>query len=161
MNEQSEKVENDFQREEGKTIDEKIEELLNRGWILLPESCSIPTCFTPLIQNVNGQKYCVGCESWVFTAERTKKQKNGEIVPYNDKSQSLQILRDSDKQIKPKTKKYSFDYSINQSVLQCLQSKLYFLSTLLNTLSDVDKIKNTLETIKICLEDINLTKNLL
>jgi hypothetical protein len=138
---------------------EKIEGMLNLGWILLPESCSIPTCQTPLLQSSNGDKYCVGCEAWYFDRQRPQKQKLGELIPISSLKREIQLIKNSDKQIQ-KSNKYGFDYVINQTTLQCLQTKLYFLISLLNTQSDITQIKEILDTIKICLENIKLAKNL-
>jgi hypothetical protein len=95
----------------------------------------------------DGQKYCVGCEQWQF---EKKRQKYGEIM--------LKGVTDvQPKEMSVQTKaSLNLDSLLNESLIRCLQTKLYFLSSLLNKESDVNKIKELLETIKYCLEDIRL-----
>jgi hypothetical protein len=103
------------------------------------------------MRSPSGDKYCAGCEAWHFEHQRPQKQKIGELVP---------MSKDTDIQLKQTglqtPYRPSFDYVLNQSVIRCLQTKLYFLSTLLNNESDPSKIRELLSTINICLEDIRL-----
>jgi uncharacterized Zn finger protein (UPF0148 family) len=161
------------QPEEDKhNLEEKLEELLRQGWIMLPESCRIPrnkfikkiilNCFTnliffldcncPLMQTPNGEKYCAGCESWQFEHQRPQKHKFGELVPLS-KDTDIQL---KNTQISKINNRDSFDYMLNESLIRCLQTKLYFLTTLLNNEIDVLKIRDILSTINLCLQDISM-----
>lgn len=97
------------------------------------------------MQSPNNQKYCVGCETWVFDV-RPKRQKYTDVI----------ALKNCDLTVKKSMPKLEYQDFMNQSVIQCLYSKLYFLTTLLNTEKDVTKIKEILTTIKLCMEDINM-----
>jgi hypothetical protein len=112
-------------------------------------------CNCPLMKSTNGQKYCVGCEAWHFDGkDRPIKQNFGELVPMS-KDTEIQL---KDSQIDKKYRKKSFDYVLNQSVTRCLQTKLFYLATLLNNESDILKIKEILETMNICLENIRMSQ---
>ncbi len=61
--------------EDNKSVEDKLGDLIMQGWTLLADHCFIDSCHTPLVkENVTNQIYCVGCEAWVFTKERTKKE---------------------------------------------------------------------------------------
>jgi hypothetical protein len=104
------------------------------------------------MQTPNGEKYCAGCESWHFVHQRPQKQKFGELVPLS-KDTDIQL---KETQLSKINNKQSFDYVLHESVIRCLQTKLYFLTTLLNNESDVVKIRDILSTINLCLEDISM-----
>jgi hypothetical protein len=104
----------------------------------------------------NGQKYCVGCESWHFDTER-QKMKYGELVSLEGK-QRVQ-LKPTDLQKLPKQMNYN-KFSINQQVLQSLNIKLIYLSTQLNIETDLLKTKEILECIKLCMENIRTASKL-
>jgi hypothetical protein len=99
------------------------------------------------------QKYCPGCEIWYFEHERPK-QKFGELVTLP--KQDI-VLKKTDL---AKRNDNSYHFLHNQSIIQSLQTKLYFLSTLLNNETDVGKIKEILTTMKVCLEDISIATGL-
>ncbi len=103
------------------------------------------------MKSPNDQKYCVGCEAWHFDQEPFKKEKFGELVPL---ANTDVLLKDS--KLAKKYRGKQFDYVLNQSVIRSLQSKLYYLCTLLNSESDVTKINEILTTINMCLENIRM-----
>jgi hypothetical protein len=105
------------------------------------------------MRNPNGQKYCVGCEAWHFDKER-QKQKYGELVSLQGK-QNLQ-LKPTDVQKLPKPIKFS----MNQTVVQSLQIKLVYLSNQLNNETDLTKTKQILESMRLCLDNIQLANKL-
>ncbi len=96
-----------------------------------------------------GHKYCPKCEMWHFLHERPQKQKIEDVVKMPPRD--LANL--------PKTQ-FDYDGMLNQCVLKSLQTKLYFLSTLLNSEVDCEKINGILSAIKICLEDIAMLKTI-
>jgi len=101
----------------------------------------------------NNQKYCAGCEAWHYDLQETKNQKFGELVPlYSNKTDLM--LKESN--LTKKYRKKSFDYVLNQSVVRSLQSKLFYLSTILSSENNLQKIKEILSTMNICLENIRM-----
>lgn len=138
-------------------VDQKLADLMMRGWVLLAESCPIETCGCPLMKNIDGQKYCAGCEMWHFEKERPVKQKFGELVSLKDK-QNIQVKHTE----LSKLPKNILDYSmtLSKGVVQSLQLKLGYLSGLLNIETDVNKIKDILESMRICIDNIQNAKNL-
>lgn len=106
--------------------------------------------------NQAGQKYCAWCEAWQFDHEKKKKQKLGELAPVNKRT-DIQL---KENKLQKRFNKNLFDFNLNQSVVRCLQTKLFFLSTLLNNESDLAKIKEILNTINICLENIRMAVGL-
>ncbi len=100
------------------------------------------------MQTPNGQKYCVGCEAWHFDMKR---QKYGELV-----LKGVTDILPKQMELQRVLPTQSFDHALNQSVIRCLQTKLYFLTTLLNNESDLNKIKDLLQTIGLCLENIRM-----
>ncbi len=105
----------------------------------------------------NGQKYCAGCEAWEFDHERPEKHNHGEVANFNTVNTGIQL---KESKISKRFEKQSFPYALNQSVIQCLQTKLFFFVSLLNSETDVNKCKDILITIKICLENIKMTSSL-
>lgn len=139
--------------EQEKTLEQKVEELLSKGWLIINESCPLVYCQTPLMTHPDiGQKYCPRCEIWHFEHERIKKQKIEDVVKMPDRNIVL----------KEKEKSYDFNYEgiLQKCVIKSLETKLFYLSTLLNSENDVDKIKNILTTIKLCLDDVILAKSM-
>ena len=104
------------------------------------------------MQSSNGDKYCAGCEAWHFDHQRPKKQ-NFQELGIVKKDTDLQLKETS---LDNQQRKKSFGFVLHQSVIRCLQTKLYFLTTLLNNENDVSKIKELLDLINTCLENIRL-----
>ena len=105
------------------------------------------------MQSPNGDKYCPGCESWQFVHERTPKS----LVPLS-KETELQV-KELNLQ-KPHNKPFPYDFVLHQSVIRCLQTKLFFLTTLLNNEKDLNKIKELLSLINMCLINLRMAVNL-
>jgi hypothetical protein len=106
---------------------------------------------------MNGQKYCVGCESWHFEKERPKKQKFGELVSLQGK-QNIQV-KPTEIQKCPKSLNFN-KISISQEVVQSLQVKLLYLASQLNNETDVCKTKTILESMKLCMENLAIANKL-
>ena len=140
-------------------IDKKLSNLMMKGWILLADVCPIESCSCPLMKSPDGQRYCVGCEMWHFEKEKKVKQKFGELVALQGK-QNIQLKsRATEVSTIPKNN-VNFNLTLNKNVLNSLQLKLAFLSNLLNTESNIDKTKEILECMKICMDNIQASKNL-
>lgn len=114
------------------------------------------------MKSPNGQKYCVGCEMWQFDKDMSlgRKQRFGDLVPLQGK-QDLVCKENKLQNKNMKNVNFNMNYSLNQTIIQCLQTKLYFLATLLNNESNVIKIREILDTIKVCMEDIKMAKTIL
>jgi len=142
-------------------VDKKLADLMMRGWVLLAESCPIDSCGCPLMRNLEGQKYCCGCEMWHFDKERPVKQKFAELVSLKGK-QNVQIKPNTQhtevSKITPK-KNIDFNMNMNGGVLQALQLKLAYLANQLNSEVDLTKTKQILENINLCLNNMELAKN--
>jgi len=60
------------EKEENKSVEQKLGDLMMQGWTMLADACFKESCQTPLMRdNVTKQVYCVGCEAWVCTKEKT------------------------------------------------------------------------------------------
>jgi len=140
--------------------DRKLADLMMRGWVMLAETCPVETCGCPLMKNFEGQKYCVGCEMWHFDKDRPIKQNFGELVSLQGK-QNIQLKNNKSTELS-KVQKNMIDYemTLNKSVTQSLQLKLAYLSSMLNVETDISKTKEILECIKICIENIQSSKNI-
>ena len=147
------------QEEPSTTVEKKLGDLMMRGWTMLAESCPIETCGCPLMRNLDGQKYCCGCEMWHFDKDRPVKQKFGELVALKGK-QNVQRVENSSTHTEvsklPTNKKNSF----SGSVIQALQLKLAYLSNLLNADSDIGKSKEVLECMRLCMDNIMMAKSM-
>jgi hypothetical protein len=108
------------------------------------------------MRNLNGQKYCVGCEAWHFDKEH-KKQKFGELVSLHGK-QNIQV-KPTEVQKIPKPLNFN-KFSISQQVLQSLHVKLAYLSNQLNNETDLEKTRQILECMKLCMENIQAANKL-
>jgi uncharacterized Zn finger protein (UPF0148 family) len=140
-------------------VDKKLADLMMRGWVMLAESCPVETCGCPLMKNLDGQKYCVGCEMWHYDKDRPIKQKFGELVSLKGK-QNIQIKTQQHTEVSKITPKIDYNLTLNKSVLQSLQLKLAYLSNLLNAETDINKTKEILECIKICMDNIQTAKSI-
>ena len=141
-------------------VDKKLADLMMRGWTLLAESCPIESCGCPLMRNLDGQKYCCGCEMWHFDKDRPVIQRFGELVSLKGK-QNVQLTNKQHTEVsKVPPKNIDYNYTLNKSVIQSLQLKLAYLTNILNSESDLTKSKEILECIRICMDNISLAKNL-
>jgi uncharacterized Zn finger protein (UPF0148 family) len=137
-------------------VDQKLANLMMQGWVMLGESCPVETCRCPLMRNSQGQKYCCGCEMWHVDQDRPKKQRFGELVALHGK-QNIQ-LKDSTSTELSKINNIEIHFSTN--LQQSLQLKLIYLSSLLNNESDLNKTRQILDSIKLCMENIKNAKDL-
>jgi uncharacterized Zn finger protein (UPF0148 family) len=140
-------------------VDKKLADLMMRGWTLLADSCPIESCGCPLMRNLDGQKYCCGCEMWHFDKDRPVKQTFGELVSLKGK-QNIQPRQQAHTEVSLPNKSDFSSFSLNKSVIQSLQLKLAYLSNILNNESDLGKSKEILECIQVCINNITLAKNL-
>jgi hypothetical protein len=97
---------------------------------------------------------------WHFDKDKKEKMKFGELVSMKGK-QNVQIKENPQEhtEISKLPKTIDFNMNLNKTVIQSLQLKLAYLSSLLNTESDVTKTKETLECIRICMENIQTAKS--
>lgn len=116
-------------------------------------------CNCPLMKNFDGQKYCVGCESWHFDNERPKKQRFGELVSLHGK-QNIQLKNNTTTEVSKLPKNLDCKYNLSNNVVTCLQLKLAYLTTQLNSITDLDETQKILNCIKVCIENINAAKSL-
>jgi uncharacterized Zn finger protein (UPF0148 family) len=136
--------------------DQKLVDLMMRGWVMLAETCPIETCRCPLMKDQLGQKYCAGCEMWHIDQDRTRKQRFGELVSLQGK-QNITMKGHSQSTELSKVSK-PFEFNVYKNVVQSLQLKLVYLSTLLNAESDLNKTQQILECMRLCMENIKNAK---
>lgn len=133
-------------------VDIKLADLMQKGWTMLAESCPLESCSCPLMRSIDGQKYCVNCEMWHYDNQR-KKQKF-ELVSLQGK-QTLQVKR-TEVSTLPKNR---FNFTpMNLSVIGSLNMKLEYLAKILNQENDIDKTKEILECMRICMQNIETAK---
>ncbi len=99
------------------------------------------------MRNIDGQVYCVGCESWIFEDQLSpKKQRFGELVALSGK-QNIRLKNEhSDIQVKNEHSELSNIYpssyfNISQNVRAIIERKLVYLTNLLEKETDLNKIK--------------------
>jgi uncharacterized Zn finger protein (UPF0148 family) len=140
-------------------IDKKLSNLMMKGWILLADVCPIESCSCPLMKSPDGQKYCVGCEMWHFEKEKKVKQKFGELVCLQGK-QNIQLKSKATEVSTIPKNNVNFGLTLNKNVVNSLELKLGYLSNLLNTESNINKTKDILECMRICMDNIQAAQNL-
>ena len=150
---------NDFE-EPVLEVDKKLSNLMMKGWILLADVCPIESCSCPLMKSPDGQKYCVGCEMWHFDKEKKVKQKFGELVSLKGK-QNIQLKTTQSSEVsKIQQNPVDFNITLNKTVLNSLQMKLAYLSNILNNEKEINKSKEILECMRICMENIQTANSL-
>ena len=150
---------NDYE-EPALDVDKKLSNLMMKGWILMADVCPIESCCCPLMKSPDGQKYCVGCEMWHFDKEKVVKQKFGELVSLKGK-QNIQLKSTQSCEVsKVHQNPADFNLTLNKTVLNSLQLKLSYLSNILNNEKEINKTKEILECMRICMENIQSANNL-
>lgn len=123
---------------EEKTVNTKLGELMLQGWTMTADSCFGESCQTPLMRdNVTRQLYCVGCEAWVVTKEKTKREhKYTELVSLEGK-RNIELKNHNEVSV-PQKQKYQIEYN-HQSFRDVLEGKLLEMSSWLQSEKDVSK----------------------
>ena len=137
-------------KEEDKEIEKKLSDLLNIGWILLEEKCTLVSCDCPLLKSFDGNKYCVKCEMWQFPDQVKAKQKYTDLVVKSSQEIALRETRLA--KIYPTN--INFNIYGKESILNSLRAKLAYLSNILNQTKDLTKTHQILENIELCLKNI-------
>ena len=131
-------------------IEKKLSELLTIGWSLLEEKCPLERCDCPLLKSFDGNKYCVKCEMWQFPDQVKARQKYTDLIV---KSNQELVLRDT-RLAKIYKNNINIDIYGKESVLNSLKAKLAYLSSVLNQTKDLNKTKQILQNIELCLKNI-------
>ena len=139
--------------------DKKLGELMLRGWTMLADSCPVSNCKCPLMRSPDGQKYCVNCETWLYSNKKPESKKFTEL--FNSKNQIKQEKKINEKEkkeekkeeikkekeekkenreIKKETK--SIKISDNKSMIELLENKMNNLGRQLNEEHDINKCEN-------------------
>ena len=131
-------------------LDERLSNLMEMGWTLVAESCSIESCRCPLLRSLDGNKYCVNCESWIFDKERTKQQFTSLVVrgPQEVELKKEQAIAKRGRNM------VDFNSTVRENILNALRIKLAYLSSILNETTDIDKTAMILKNIKLCIKDM-------
>jgi uncharacterized Zn finger protein (UPF0148 family) len=137
--------------------EKKLADLMMRGWTMLEQSCPVETCRCPLMKNQLGQKYCVGCEMWHIEHERPVKQRF-DLVSMHGKQ--MVEVKNNHQELTKVTKPLDFAFCVNKQLIQSLQVKLIWLSSILNTETDLERTQSILENIQKCIENIKIAKTL-
>ena len=131
--------------------DKKLGELMLSGWTMLADSCTVSNCKCPLMRSPDGQKYCVNCETWVYSNKNPEPKKFNEL--FNSKNQMKQEKKiiekekkekEEKKEIKKEVKKEIKSIKINNdiSMIELLENKLNNLGKQLNEEDDINKCEN-------------------
>ena len=131
-------------------LDERLSNLMEMGWTLVAESCSIESCRCPLQRSLDGTRYCVNCGSWIFDKERTKQQFTSLVVrgPQEVELKKEQAIAKRGRNM------VDFNYTVRDNILNALRIKLAYLSSILNETTDIDKTAMILKNIKLCIKDM-------
>jgi hypothetical protein len=113
------------------------------------------------VKSPDGCSYCTLCDRWIFSNNYNKnrlfkRQKSQDIVLLNKKRGPPGDNCSLDK-IMFNSKK---PFTSNFNILNNLYSKLNLLSIELSTETDINRIKEILETMKLNLEVINTARNM-
>jgi uncharacterized Zn finger protein (UPF0148 family) len=133
-------------------LDERLADLMQMGWTLIAESCPLEKCHCPLLRSLDGNKYCVRCETWLFDKE-PRKQKFTDLVVKGVQDLDIKELGLA----KPARKKIlDYSHTVKVNILNSLKLKLAYLSSILNETTDLNKSESILRNIKLCVEDIKM-----
>lgn len=132
-------------------LDEKLSDLMKMGWTLIADSCPLEKCHCPLLRSLDGNKYCVKCETWLFDKE-PRKQKFTDVVVKGVQALELKELGLA----KPSRKMIDFSNTVKINILNSLKIKLAYLSSTLNETSDLNKTQSILKNIKLCVKNIKM-----
>ena len=133
-------------------LDERLSDLLSMGWTLVAESCPLESCHCPLLKSPDGNLYCVRCEMWQFPNKEKKKEKYTDLVV--KQSQELALKETAIAKLPKKMSDWSF--TIKENMIQSLRLKLAYLSSVLNDTTDLNKTKQILQNIELCVQDIKI-----
>lgn len=88
---------------------------------------------------MDGQVYCVNCESWIFDnkKESSKKQKFGELVSLKGKREVA--VKNANSEVSKVSQPHFI--KIDQNLRSILERKLMYLANLLDVETDLNKIK--------------------
>ena len=136
-------------KEGEKDIETKLSDLMNMGWILLEENCPLETCHCPLLKSLDGNKYCVKCEMWQFPDQARSKQKYTDLV-----LKAHQELAIRETSLAKVGKRFNINSFGKETLLNSLRAKLAYLSSILNSTSDLNKTQQILKNIELCLKNI-------
>ena len=132
-------------------LDEKLSDLMQMGWTLIAESCPLEKCHCPLLRSLDGNKYCVKCETWLVDKE-PRKQKFTDLVVKGVQALELKELGLA----KPTRKIIDFSHTVKLNILNSLKVKLAYLSSTLNETTDLNKTQSILKNIKLCVKNIKM-----
>jgi uncharacterized Zn finger protein (UPF0148 family) len=133
-------------------LEERLTNLMQIGWTLIAESCPLDKCRCPLLKSLDGNKYCVNCETWIFDKE-PKKEKFTELVKKG--TQNL-TLKDMELTQYKKQDKGFMNGLFKDNVINSLKMKLGYLANSLNETNDLNKTQSILTNISLCVENIKL-----
>lgn len=136
-------------------VNKRLSDLMQRGWIMLAESCSLDSCKCPLMRSPDGQKYCCGCEMWQFDNKPRQKKKFGEVILYKGNRQNQE---NSTQVSKPLNKDKL--YNLSSPILQTLNMKLSYLNQKLINETDLHMIKVIVNDMNLIMDAIQKCKNL-
>lgn len=136
-------------------VNKRLSDLMQRGWIMLAESCPLESCRCPLMRSPDGQKYCCGCEMWQFDNKPRQKKKFGEVILYKGFHQNQENTTQVSKQLnKDKL------FNLSSPVLQTLNMKLSYLNQKLMNETDLHMIKVIVKDMNLIMDAIQKCKNL-
>ena len=148
--------------------DKKLGELMLRGWTMLADSCTVPTCNCPLMRNPDGQKYCVICEEWIYDNKKREQKKYSELFPsrisqnYQENQHKKEIPKKIEKQDNKVNKKNNIEEEKTQNNQQkIIPNKTSFIDLLNNKLNILAKNLNEESDIKKCNEIIDLMNKII
>ena len=136
-------------KEEEKTIEKKLSDLMDMGWTLLEENCHLESCHCPLLKSLDGNKYCVQCEMWQFPDKERSRQRYTDLVV---KAHQELAIRETG--LMKVSKRLNVNVFGKESLLNSLKTKLAYLSSILNNTVDQNKTQLILQNMELCMKNI-------
>ena len=137
--------------DEEKEIEKKLSDLMNMGWTLLEDNCPLESCHCPLLNSLDGNKYCVKCEMWQFPDKERSRQRYTDLV-----LKAHQELAIRETGLAKINKRLNFNSFGKEAILNSLRAKLAYLSSILNQTPDQTKTQQILQNIELCLKNIKI-----
>ena len=116
-------------------LDKRLSDLMELGWTLVAESCPLERCHCPLLKSLDGNKYCVKCEMWLFPDKERYRQRYTDLV-----LKAHQELAVRETGLMKVNKRFNFDVFGKESLLNSLKTKLAYLSSILKLLINPCKL---------------------
>ncbi|CAH1760987.1 6675_t:CDS:2 [Entrophospora sp. SA101] len=158
-----------LQREQSQKASQLIGQYLLKGWALTDEICPNDKCCSiPLVRSNDKKSFCVICQNYYINESDLGSLKY-EIATSHDSSSTLSLKEKHKQEIESTNQQYfekpiiietkDNSYVVRQTV-STLFSTLEFLRNQLKISNDVSHIKLVCDSIKSCVQALEVTKGL-